>query len=201
MPSKPQYRSHKIVSALKIGSSIEVLPDGSAMLSIANPGFVPVRVKKEVIARYVPLPGDYFVEYEDGYHSISPGNVFEAGYTLITEGHQATNELVFHSSRSASHFAWRKKPIIIEAFEMTYERRQDNNEWPSWLDQAWQKEPHEIGSISPEDYPHSQGNDRLIIHTLEGRMLVGWGDYIIRGVVGEIYSCRKDIFLTTYEKV
>ena len=32
---------------------------------------------------------------------------------------------------------YRKKPIVIEAFQMTKERRQDNSEWPSWLNEAW----------------------------------------------------------------
>ncbi len=99
------------------------------------------------------------------------------------------------------NFRWRKKPIVIEAFQMTYAARQDNSEWPVWLSQAWNKENHEIGSLYPEDYPHSQGNDRLVIHTLEGRMMVGWGDYIIRGIAGELYPCRAEIFHNTYEEV
>lgn len=39
----------------------------------------------------------------------------------------------------------------------------------------------------------------LKIKTLEGDMAVGFGDYIIRGVKGEYYACRGDIFLETYE--
>lgn len=38
----------------------------------------------------------------------------------------------------------------------------------------------------------------LFIETLEGTMLAREGDYIIRGVKGEFYSCREDIFLETY---
>lgn len=41
----------------------------------------------------------------------------------------------------------------------------------------------------------------LKIKTLEGDMAVGFGDFIIRGVKGEFYSCKPDIFEMTYEKV
>jgi len=39
------------------------------------------------------------------------------------------------------------------------------------------------------------------IHTLEGFMTVRKGDYIIKGVEGEFYPCRADIFERTYEEV
>lgn len=38
-----------------------------------------------------------------------------------------------------------------------------------------------------------------IIKTLEGEMLASWGDYIIKGVNGEFYPCKPDIFLKTYD--
>lgn len=41
----------------------------------------------------------------------------------------------------------------------------------------------------------------IIIHTLEGDMKAHEGDYIIKGVKGELYPCRKDIFEETYEEV
>jgi len=41
----------------------------------------------------------------------------------------------------------------------------------------------------------------LVIHTLEGDMLATAGDYIIRGVAGEVYPCKPDIFHATYEAV
>lgn len=39
----------------------------------------------------------------------------------------------------------------------------------------------------------------LMIETLEGKMIANVGDYIIKGVHGEIYSCKPDIFHKTYE--
>ena len=41
----------------------------------------------------------------------------------------------------------------------------------------------------------------LMIHTLEGDMRVSAGDWVIRGVQGEFYPCKPDIFKTTYEEV
>ena len=41
----------------------------------------------------------------------------------------------------------------------------------------------------------------LVIHTLEGDMCVSAGDWVIRGVQGEFYPCKPDIFKATYEEV
>ena len=41
----------------------------------------------------------------------------------------------------------------------------------------------------------------LVIHTLEGDMEASIGDYIIKGVNGEFYPCKPDIFAKTYEEV
>lgn len=96
---------------------------------------------------------------------------------------------------------FRKKPIVIEAFQMTRQRRKSNADWPVWLDRAWQMTKGDIGALYPEDYPNSDGSDRLRITTLEGDQLVSFDDYIIKGVQGEIYPCKPDIFEATYEKV
>ena len=91
-------------------------------------------------------------------------------------------------------YKFRKKPVVIEAFQMTKERRWNNLDWPEWLHEAWNKNFEEVGSF----YPLSSA---LYIHTLEGNHLVSTGDFIIRGVQGELYPIKKDIFLETYEKV
>ena len=43
--------------------------------------------------------------------------------------------------------------------------------------------------------------DGLELYTLEGKMLASVGDYIIKGVIGEFYPCKPDIFLATYCEV
>lgn len=48
---------------------------------------------------------------------------------------------------------------------------------------------------------HQLGDDKLGIETLEGVMTANSGDWIIKGVKGEFYPCKPDIFAATYEKV
>lgn len=43
--------------------------------------------------------------------------------------------------------------------------------------------------------------DKVLIHTLEGQMTASKGDWIIKGIAGEIYPCKPDIFAKTYEPV
>jgi hypothetical protein len=94
---------------------------------------------------------------------------------------------------------FRKKPVVIEAFQMTRERRGDNSEWPEWLNRAWNKSRGDDGAVSCRDWPHSDGTDPLVIRTLEGVHYVDWNDWIIQGVKGELYPCKPDIFEATYE--
>ena len=95
---------------------------------------------------------------------------------------------------------YRKKPVVIDAFQMTLERRWNNFDWPDWLNRAWQMKPGEPGSLYITD-PETNGGEALSIGTLEGPQLVSFGDWIIRGVKGEIYPCKPDIFALTYETV
>lgn len=96
---------------------------------------------------------------------------------------------------------FRKKPVVIEAFQMTQEHRCDNSQWPEWLHEAWNAQHEAAGAVFPSKFPDSDGTDELMIHTLEGNHLVSFGDWIIRGVKGELYPCKPDIFETTYEPV
>lgn len=86
-----------------------------------------------------------------------------------------------------------KKPVVIEAFQMTMERRMDNSDWPAWLHAAWQD-----GTLYRAN-PNAHLPDTLMIGTLEGDHTVSWGDWIIQGVKGELYPCKPDIFDLTYE--
>jgi hypothetical protein len=97
------------------------------------------------------------------------------------------------------NYKFRKKPIVIEAFQMTRDRRASNEEWPEWLHRAWQLKRDAPGHVGCVNYPNSDGTDQLYINTLEGKHLVSWNDYIIRGVAGELYPCKPDIFEATYE--
>ena len=90
---------------------------------------------------------------------------------------------------------FRKKPVVIEAFQLTPETRRSNESWPHWANEAWQAEvlrPH------PGDKEGKHASP-LIIDTLEGSMEAMIGDWIIRGIKGELYPCKPDIFAATYE--
>jgi hypothetical protein len=92
---------------------------------------------------------------------------------------------------------YRKKPIVLEAFQMTDKTRWDNSDWPAWLHKAWNDEPGEGAMwIDPEDPQRAL----LLIGTKEGVHRVSWGDFIIQGVQGELYPCKPDIFAMTYEE-
>jgi hypothetical protein len=99
---------------------------------------------------------------------------------------------------------YRKKPIEIEAFQMTLERRWDNSEWPQWLHMAWNTEPGEGSVWIDPDATIAEGREsanELVCGTLEGVHKITFGDYIIQGVKGEIYPCKPDIFELTYERI
>ena len=97
---------------------------------------------------------------------------------------------------------YRKKPVVIEAFQMTKERRWDNSEWPEWLNRAWQTDPGE-GSVWINPYANwaagHESAEELCCGTLDGVTRIDRNDWIIRGVRGELYPCKPDIFEATYE--
>lgn len=95
---------------------------------------------------------------------------------------------------------FRKKPVIVEAFQITEDTIKDKENWPGWLKAAWQKEPKEVGSFYEAVY-FVANSSKLVVHTLEGDHYVTLGDYIIQGIQGEIYPCKPDIFEATYESV
>lgn len=87
---------------------------------------------------------------------------------------------------------FRKKPVVIEAFQWT--GGEDQTEDPTWAIEAIQ-----AGSIRFENV--GTPNVVILIDTLEGTMRGNRGDYIIRGVKGEIYPCKPDIFEASYDRV
>jgi hypothetical protein len=79
---------------------------------------------------------------------------------------------------------FRKKPVVIEAVQWTGENAAELN---AFMGGALALHP--IHTCSP------------VIHTLEGDHLATRGDWIIKGVKGEFYPCKPDIFAATYEEV
>lgn len=87
-----------------------------------------------------------------------------------------------------------KKPIAIEAFQYDGDLKGSDGKYyvPDWAVKAY-----ECGVMYYK--PDTQGE--LYIRTLEGEMYAPAGCYIIKGVNGELYPCRQDIFEKTYETV
>jgi hypothetical protein len=89
---------------------------------------------------------------------------------------------------------FRKKPVVIEAVQLT---------WYNWNEIC---EFCDVGRLS-ENHPEGfnpNGDSNIIglrIPTLEGVMEAKQDDWIIKGVKGELYPCKPDIFKETYEQV
>ena len=92
---------------------------------------------------------------------------------------------------------FRKRPIIIEAFKWTGDQKMID--YPEWAIQAIQDGTIVIPSLYVSMRVH--GRTVMEINTLEGKMIADNGDYIIRGINGEIYPCKPDIFEKTYDKL
>ena len=91
-------------------------------------------------------------------------------------------------------FTWRKKPVEIEAFRLKELHFFVSNfkDAPKWF---WD-------AVMSEKVEMLQKIDSFcLIKTLEGTMKADIGDWIIRGIKGELYPCKNDIFEATYEKV
>ena len=84
---------------------------------------------------------------------------------------------------------FRKKPVVIEAVQ--WDQFRETND----IVDAWAGKPLACRC----DY--REGSPFLLIPTLEGEMEAAGGDWIIRGIKGEIYPCKPDIFAATYDPV
>ena len=114
---------------------------------------------------------------------------------------------------------YRKKPVTVQAMRMPdpypegtdpssdgYARNLQAAALYGWV------ESNTAGSFEPMDciegrkpWPETgvtldPRDGRMVIATLEGGMWVDFGDYVIRGVAGEFYPCKPDIFHQTYEQ-
>jgi hypothetical protein len=88
---------------------------------------------------------------------------------------------------------YRKKPVIIEAIEWNGK----NFDEVSNFTQNFMG--HKLAYEDAEE--HSLKSGKYYISTLEGVMTATKGDFIIKGVNGEFYPCKPDIFKKTYELV
>lgn len=86
---------------------------------------------------------------------------------------------------------YRKKPVVIEAIQ--YNGLEDYLEICKWINQS-------DNTLSADEVVEFR-SPIMLVNTLEGTMAANPGDYIIKGVQGEFYPCKTDIFGATYEAV
>jgi hypothetical protein len=72
----PRYVSHKQVWALEIDSADPL----TCKLTFRDKGYAPIKTDADMWSRYKPVPGDFYVQYADGYKSFSPRKAFVEGY-------------------------------------------------------------------------------------------------------------------------
>ena len=92
---------------------------------------------------------------------------------------------------------WRKKPVVIEAWRFVAAGQRE--ELPGWVDPRWfycdvAGEPDRPRIVEP------QAAHYMLIPTHEGTLRASMGDWIIRGVHGEVYPCKPEVFALTYER-
>lgn len=85
---------------------------------------------------------------------------------------------------------FRRKPIEVEAFKLGYDKI------PTWF-----QEQVRMNNVSNIDAFLENVNEIVKIKTLEGVMNAVQGDFIIKGVKGEIYPCKEEIFKETYDYI
>lgn len=82
---------------------------------------------------------------------------------------------------------YRKRPVVIDAIENT----------GTWQDVVDWLDEFELGDAPIPLFRQDDGS--IMVQTSEGDMRCNVGDFLIRGVKGEFYPCKPDIFATTYE--
>jgi len=100
--------------------------------------------------------------------------------------------------------SYRRKSMVVKAFQMTKERRRANSEWPGWLQEACcsPEESWKEGALWPSnDFPDSTGALRYCISTQGGFKVVDFDDWIIQEGQGFLSLREPDIFEQDYEAV
>ena len=87
---------------------------------------------------------------------------------------------------------YRKKPVVIEAIQWNGKNYEEIQQFSNGKVAYFEWVHH---------YESGVNRDILSISTLEGDMTAMIGDFIIKGVQGEFYPCKPDIFEKTYEEI
>jgi hypothetical protein len=94
---------------------------------------------------------------------------------------------------------YRKKPVVIDAI-LLEDNRSSIRDCTIFLGDKVETDPYTQEKF--EEYCDLvRKNKGIRIKTLEGEHLASFGDYIIKGIAGEFYPCKPEIFWKTYEEV
>ena len=180
--------------------------------SCANALVDPASVVLDLVASlnptWVPVPADATIPAGTRVRVEEPGTV------RATEFEWRPKDQVFAEDRATENFAYfvpsgtvltwgryRKKPVVVEAMQLVGTNAETHAVY-QWIEANTQ------GSFDPlsEEIPASgvsidPATGDFLIATLEGVMQAKPGDWIIRGVQGEFYPIKSDIFEATYERV
>lgn len=91
---------------------------------------------------------------------------------------------------------YRNKSVVIEAYQFTSQIAEDY-----LFDKKPLPEGLRLGVAIYNPVERTISDCKFGIETLEGFMTADFGDWIIKGIKGEFYPCKPDIFEATYEKV
>lgn len=112
------------------------------------------------------------------------------------------DEIIEASNREVASegvFSATKKPVTIQAMLFDGDNAATHAVY-RWVEENTQVSYDYLGDERPEHGVSIDPADgAMVIHTLEGEMKVSRGDYVIRGVQGEFYPCKPDIFEATYD--
>jgi hypothetical protein len=136
--------------------------------------------------------GTQLIDQDNLSKTLDYEKIYKDGIALIRQFEEQIREEMRNAKLSTNtNFSWRKKPVVIEAFRVALPWKET---WPDWAQTAYSQG---IIRAAPTEGDH----EGLAIKTLEGTMIARKGYWIIKGVKGELYPCKPDIFEVTYEQV
>lgn len=155
------------------------------------------RYRLAEILRFIDFNEEFTTIQKDGRMAIFRYHLDEDYRLLDSAGEERTKDWLspsceyavtgswYHSRDNIKERLYRKKPVVIEAIRYNGKNR---------------RELRRFCLQELNVFVESESSTYLIISTLEGDMRVPEGDWIIKGVKGEFYACKNDIFQMTYEK-
>lgn len=110
-------------------------------------------------------------------------------FNVFLKNYRPASRFFLQPNQSQDMKKYRKKPVVVEAVKWNGYNLAEIKKFTS--NHADVKYDEKDGEVIAD----------LFIHTLEGDMHASKGDYIIKGVHGEFYPCKPDVFAKTYEEV